>query len=62
VEGLIEHNLVDELRLTVYPVVLGTGRRLFSELSDKRRLRVTESKVLGGGVIVLVYRPEAAAG
>jgi dihydrofolate reductase len=62
VEGLIEHDLVDELRLTVYPVVLGTGRSLFGELNDKRRLRLTESKVFGGGVIVLVYRPEAAAG
>jgi dihydrofolate reductase len=62
VQGLVEHDLVDELRLTVYPVVLGTGRRLFGELGDKRRLRLTESKVFGGGAMLLVYQPEAAAG
>ena len=52
---LIEHDLVDELRLMVYPVVLGSGKRLFGETSDKKTLRLTDSKVVGDGVIILTY-------
>src|SRR5207249_5953324 len=55
VQGLIEHDLVDELRLMVYPVVLGTGKRLFGETSDKKTLRLADSKVVGDGVIILTY-------
>ena len=57
VQGLIEHGLVDELRLMVYPVVLGRGKRLFGETSDKHNLRLTDSKVVGDGVNILVYQP-----
>jgi len=57
VQTLIEHDLVDELRLMVFPVVLGTGKRLFGETSDKRPLRLADSKVVGDGVAILVYRP-----
>jgi dihydrofolate reductase len=53
---LIEHDLVDELHLMVFPVVLGSGRRLFGETTDKKRLRLAESKVVGDGVAILVYR------
>jgi dihydrofolate reductase len=57
VHTLIEHDLVDELRLMVFPVVLGTGKRLFAETSDKKALRLTDSKTVGDGVTILVYRP-----
>ena len=57
-QALIESDLVDELHLMVFPVVLGTGKRLFGETSDKKRLRLTDSKMVGGdGVTVLVYQP-----
>jgi dihydrofolate reductase len=56
VQGLIEHGLVDELRLMVFPVVLGGGKRLFGETSDKRTLRLTDSKTVGDGVSILVYQ------
>jgi dihydrofolate reductase len=57
VQALIEHGLVDELRLMVFPVVLGSGKRLFGETSDKHKLRLTDSKVVGDGVTILVYQP-----
>jgi dihydrofolate reductase len=56
VQGLIEHDLVDELRLMVYPVVLGTGKRLFGDTNDKKRLRLADSKTVGDGVTILVYQ------
>jgi dihydrofolate reductase len=57
VQTLIEHDLVDELRLMVYPLVLGSGKRLFGETSDKKPLRLVESKVVGDGVAILIYEP-----
>jgi dihydrofolate reductase len=60
VQTLIEHDLVDELRLMVFPVVLGTGKRLFGDTSDKKRLRLTDSKTVGDGVSILVYEPVRA--
>jgi dihydrofolate reductase len=56
-QALIENNLVDELRLMVFPVILGQGKRLFGETSDKKSLRLAESKTVGDGVTILVYRP-----
>ena len=55
VQGLLEADLVDELRLMVFPVVLGTGKRLFGETSDKKRLRLTNSQTVGDGVTILVF-------
>jgi dihydrofolate reductase len=55
VQTLLEHGLVDELRLMVFPVVLGTGKRLFGETSDKKPLRLADSKTVGDGVSILVY-------
>ena len=57
VQALLEHGLVDELRLMVYPVVLGDGKRLFGETSDKKPLRLVDSKIVGDGVAILVYQP-----
>jgi dihydrofolate reductase len=57
VQTLIEHDLVDEYRLMVFPVVLGIGKRLFGETSDKKPLRLIDSKVVGDGVAILVYEP-----
>ena len=50
-------NLVDEFRLMVYPVMLGSGKRLFGETSQKKPLRLVESKVVGDGVTILVFAP-----
>jgi dihydrofolate reductase len=58
VQGLLERDLVDELRLMVFPVVLGSGKRLFGETSDKKRLRLADSKIVGDGVAVLIYDRE----
>ena len=52
---LIEHDLVDELRLKIFPVVLGAGERLFGETSDKKTLRLTDSRTVGDGVAILTY-------
>lgn len=60
-QSLLEHDLVDELRLMVFPVVLGQGKRLFGETSDRKRLELVDSKVVGDGVAILVYRRAAAA-
>ncbi|MGN6431363.1 MAG: dihydrofolate reductase family protein [Gaiellaceae bacterium] len=52
---LMEHDLVDELRLKVFPVVLGAGERLFGETSDTRPLRLVDSQTLNDGIAVLTY-------
>ncbi len=56
VQALIENDLVDELRLMVFPVVLGSGKRLFGEMSDKKPLRLVDSRTVGDGVSIAVYR------
>jgi len=55
VQTLIEHDLVDEMHLMIFPVILGTGKRLFGETSDKKPLRLKDSKTVGDGVSILVY-------
>jgi dihydrofolate reductase len=61
VQALVEHDLVDELRLMVFPVVLGSGKRLFRETTDKKTLRLVDSKVVGDGVAILTYQPAGEA-
>ena len=53
---LLEHDLVDELRLVVFPVVLGAGQRLFGETSDKKPLRLVDARTIGDGLAFLTYR------
>jgi dihydrofolate reductase len=57
VRTLVEHDLVDELRLMMFPVVLGSGKRLFGDTSERKRLRLVDSRVVGDGVAILVYQP-----
>jgi dihydrofolate reductase len=56
-QTLLEHDLVDELRLMVFPVVLGSGKRLFGNTSEKKRLRLVDSKTVGEGVAIVIYEP-----
>ena len=52
---LLEHDLVDELRLVVFPVVLGAGERLFGETSDKKPMRLLDTRTIGDGLVLLTY-------
>ena len=58
-QTLIEHDLVDELRLMVFPVVLGSGKRLFGDMPDKKRMRLATSQTVGDGVAILTYKRAA---
>jgi dihydrofolate reductase len=55
VRTLMEHDLVDELRLKIFPVVLGAGERLFGETSDKKAMRLVDTQTVEGDVLVLTY-------
>jgi dihydrofolate reductase len=58
VHSLMQHDLVDEYRLLVYPVVLGSGKRLFGE-ADKATLRLVETRMFSSGVVLLRYQPNS---
>jgi dihydrofolate reductase len=57
VQTLIKHNLVDEYFLAVFPIVLGSGKRLFREADQPRRLTLVDSKTTSTGGMILTYRP-----
>lgn len=57
VHMLMEHDLADEFRLKVFPVVLGAGRRLFGETSNKKPMHLVSNQILEGGIAYLVYQP-----
>jgi dihydrofolate reductase len=57
VHTLMEHDLVDELRLKIFPVVLGAGKRLFGETSDKKAMRLVDTQTIEGEVVFLTYEP-----
>jgi dihydrofolate reductase len=59
VQELIESDLVDQINLMVFPVILGTGKKVFEEKSERRKLRLADSKVVGDGVVVLIYQRAA---
>jgi dihydrofolate reductase len=59
VQTLIEHDLVDEYRLMVFPTILGAGKRLFGETSDALALRLVDAKP-AGETLILIYEPGAA--
>jgi dihydrofolate reductase len=55
VHSLMEHDLVDEVRLMIYPVVLGVGERLFGETSDMKSMRLRDTRIVGDGLVLLTY-------
>jgi dihydrofolate reductase len=55
VQDLFENDLVDQINLMIFPVVLGTGFRVFGEYSDRKAMRLVDSKTVGDGIVVLIY-------
>jgi dihydrofolate reductase len=58
---LLEHDLVDELRLVVFPVGLGAGERIFGETSDKKPMRLVDTETIGDGLVLVTYEVTRAA-
>jgi len=57
VNALLQHDLIDEFRLMVHPVIVGSGKRLFGDGSGTKGLSLVDTKTLGSGVVVLTYQP-----
>lgn len=58
VQALIASDLVDELRLMVFPVILGSGKKLFIDMDEKKSMKLVSSRIVGDGVGILVYEPK----
>jgi len=58
VQALVANDLIDELRLMVFPVILGSGKKLFGEMSGKRSMKLVSSQAVGDGVEILIYEPK----
>jgi dihydrofolate reductase len=57
VRSLLQDGLVDQLTLMIHPVILGKGKRLFTEDLDLKKLQLVDSKVTGTGIVILTYQP-----
>lgn len=57
VQCLVANDLIDELRLMVFPVILGSGKRLFAEMDQKKSMKLMSSQTVGDGVEILIYEP-----
>jgi dihydrofolate reductase len=57
VQALIANDLMDELRLMVFPVILGSGKKLFTEMNHKKTMKLISSQTVGDGVEILIYEP-----
>ena len=62
IQTLLRHDLVDEFRVWTFPLVLGGGKRLFGDGSDKLRLRLADSKTVGDGITILTYERDRDSG
>jgi dihydrofolate reductase len=58
VHTLMTHDLIDEYHLMVHPIILGGGKRLFREGTEKEALRLVDTKIFGSGIVVLTYQPK----
>jgi dihydrofolate reductase len=58
VQALLQHDLIDEYRLMVHPVVLGSGKRLFPDGSDMKVLRLVDTRTFSSGIVLLSYQPD----
>jgi dihydrofolate reductase len=58
VQSLVASDLVDELRLMVFPVILGSGKKLFGEMEEKKSMRLLSSQTVGDGVHILIFEPK----
>lgn len=61
VRALMQNDLVDELRLMIHPVILGSGKRLFEGKLDPKVMKLVETRPFSSGIVVLVYRPAGEA-
>jgi dihydrofolate reductase len=57
VHTLMQHDLIDEYRLMIHPVVLGSGKRLFKDGSGKKVLKLVDTRTTSTGVVIVTYQP-----